>query len=263
MTNQNFLNLLMINMEILSFDKIQLNHEWRGENVNSPYTRIYMITKGIGYLCYGTEKLQMKEGYVYVVPARLPFSYYCEDGFSKIFFHISLQQPNGYDVFDRFNRCLFFLDPEGVASIKRCFEADSVKKIMEIKAYLHTVVCRCMLHEDEIKLSRYSEKVKAIQKVIEKNVSVNLTVEKIAKQLFISPATVHKIFRVEMGIPIGKYIDDYIMFIAEYEVRQGNLSIREISEKLEFCDQFYFSRCFSKNFGMSPMQYRKAQNYNQ
>lgn len=263
MTNQNFLNLSMINMDILTFDKIQLNHEWQAENINSPYTRIYIVTEGIGYLRYGTKKIQMEKGGVYVIPAGLPFSYGCEDGFSKIFFHISLQQPNGYDVFERFNRCLFFDDPYGVDTVKRCFEADSVTKIMEIKAYLHTIVCRCMLQEGDIKLSRYSEKVKKIQKIIEENLSVTLTVEKIAKQLFISPATVHKIFREEMGISVGKYIDDYIMFTAEYEVRQGTLPIREISEKLGFCDQFYFSRCFSKEFGLSPIQYRKKQNYNQ
>ena len=107
------------------------------------------------------------------------------------------------------------------------------------------------------------KKIAKIRAIIEKNPSIQLSVEKIANELFISPVTVHKIFKEEMGIPIGKYIDDYVMFNAEFEVRQGTLSIREISEKLGFCDQFYFSRRFSQKYGMSPMKYRKEQQYKQ
>ena len=37
----------------------------------------------------------------------------------------------------------------------------------------------------------------------------------------------------------------------------GNMSVGEISEKLGFCDQFYFSRRFKKRFGLSPREYVK------
>jgi YesN/AraC family two-component response regulator len=36
-----------------------------------------------------------------------------------------------------------------------------------------------------------------------------------------------------------------------------NLKIREIAEKLEFTNEFYFSRFFKKHSGMAPAQFRK------
>ncbi|MBQ4086911.1 MAG: helix-turn-helix transcriptional regulator [Clostridia bacterium] len=261
MTNQNFENLSMVNMEILTFDDIVLTPSWHAENVNSPFTRIYLVTDGVGYLRQGTTIMKMTAGNVYIIPAGISFSHSCEDGFSKIFFHISLKQPNGYDAFSQFDRCLSFADEEGVQLIRECFRADSVLKIMQIRSYLHALICRCLTQLGEMKISRYSDKLKKIQAVIEQNLSMNLTVEQIANELYISPVTVHKIFKEEMGIPIGKYIDDYVMFHTEFEVRQGTLSIREISEKYGFCDQFYFSRRFSQKYGMSPMRYRKEQQY--
>ena len=263
MTNQNFENLSLVNMEILTFDDIVLTPDWHAENVNSPFTRIYLVTDGVGYLRCNSEITKMTAGNVYIIPSGTPFSHSCENGFSKIFFHISLKQPNGYDAFSQFDRTLSFHDPEGIASIRQSFEADTVTKIIKIKAYLYDLVCRCLTLSDDLKVSHHSDKLKKILSVIEQNLSMQLSVEKIAEALYISPVTVHKIFKKEMGVPIGKYIDDYVMFQAEYEVRQGTLPLREISEKLGFCDQFYFSRRFTQKYGMAPLKYRKEQQYKQ
>ncbi|MBQ3219724.1 MAG: AraC family transcriptional regulator, partial [Clostridia bacterium] len=38
---------------------------------------------------------------------------------------------------------------------------------------------------------------------------------------------------------------------------QNKITIREISDRYNFYDQFYFSRCFKKRYGISPTEYRK------
>ena len=35
------------------------------------------------------------------------------------------------------------------------------------------------------------------------------------------------------------------------------MPVSEVSERLGFCDQFYFSRYFKKRCGESPLKYRK------
>ena len=89
------------------------------------------------------------------------------------------------------------------------------------------------------------------------NISADLSMEKIAKALSTSSEKLRKTFRSETGISIGKYIDNRVMHKAELMVREDRYSIKEISDILGFCDQFYFSRCFTRKFGISPRTYRK------
>ena len=132
---------------------------------------------------------------------------------------------------------------------------------METKHYLYSIICRCIEEINDIQIKNNSDLVIRTKDIIEKNLSINLTVNDIADKLFVSPSAVRKKFKEEMGISIGKYIDDSIMNAAENDVRNSNMSIHQISEKLGFCDQFYFSRRFSQKFGIAPMHYRKVQRY--
>ena len=261
MSNVNLKNLSLVDMDVLSFDYVELSTKWKAENICSPYTRIYMVTKGIGYLWDINGKIEMTAGNVYIIPAGHAISYCCEDDFCKIFSHISMRLPSGYDVFENFDRIICFEDREKISRLLDCVHINSVKKIMETKLYLYSVICRCIEDINDMPIKNNSELISKIKSIIEKNLSINLTVNDIADELFISPSAVRKKFKEEMGISIGKYIDDCIMNAAEYDVRNSNMSIHQISEKLGFCDQFYFSRRFSQKFGIAPMHYRRVQRY--
>ena len=88
MSNVDLKNLSLINMEILSFDYVELTKNWKTKNTCSPYTRIYIVTNGVGYLWDNKSKIKMTKGNVYIIPAGHYVSYGCEDDFCKIFFHI-------------------------------------------------------------------------------------------------------------------------------------------------------------------------------
>ncbi len=254
-------NLSKLNMDILVINDVSLNHSWRATDVRSSFTRVYMVTKGIGWLRFDSTSIKMTPGNTYLVPAGFKFSYDCEDGFSKVYFHISLPLPNGCDILDGLSKCIEFPFSHEAEIIARDPSADTVSKVIRIKSYLYSLVCKCMEFREDQDITNYSPYTTRIISYIEKNLSVNLTVEKIADALFTSASKIRKTFREDTGISIGKYIDDRIMFIAELEIQNKKLTINEISEKLGFCDQFYFSRCFSKKYGVSPIKYRKEQLY--
>ena len=106
----------------------------------------------------------------------------------------------------------------------------------------------------------YSPLVQSAINHINSNLTVNLSVETIAAALFVSPSKLQKKFKAETGVSIGKYIHERIMFTAERKLRQKNMTLKEISESLGFCDQFYFSRCFSQKYGVSPRTFRNRNN---
>ena len=222
-----------------------------------------MVTAGIGYLKYEDVEIKMVPGNIYVIPAGLRFSYWCEDGFCKVYFHISILLPNGYDLFESIHRCLCICDDKMVTSIALCWGSDAVKDILFMKAALHDIVYRCVVHMEQDASGAFSDQIVEVMEYIEANLSSSLRAEKIAAALHISIERLRKNFRQEMGIPIGKYIHNRLMNKAELEVRRGAFSVSEISDMLGFCDQFYFSRCFSEKYGMPPTKYRKKVNAKQ
>ena len=261
MEYQKLHGLSELNMNILQFDNVTLTSSWKAANVTSSFTRIYMVTQGVGWLKYGENVMRMTAGNVYIVPAGLTFSYSCEDGFSKMYFHLSVRQSCGYDIFHGLDQCIEIHDPEGIELTKSNFNCSTIVQMLQIKVYLYNLVCQCMKFKEDTEIKKYSCYITEAMEYIGKNLSANLKVKEIADALFTSPQKLRKCFYEETGILIGKYIDDLIMFTAECELQNNSLSIKDISELLGFCDQFYFSRCFTKKYGISPLKYRKTQIY--
>ena len=92
---------------------------------------------------------------------------------------------------------------------------------------------------------------------IRDNIRMNLQVKEIAQVLFVSESKLRKDFREETGMSLGKYIDNMIFLKAKQMLSDPALTIGQISQKLGFCDQFYFSRRFKENSRQTPSEYRK------
>jgi len=258
MNNLYLQRLKALNMDILEVDEIVLDDRWAADNVISPFTRIYMVTKGTGYLRFKTEDVTMTPGNIYIIPAGTKFSFRCEDGFSKIYFHITMLKPDGYDILENTREYFHFSDPKTVTRAKTVFPIDSVAKVIDCKTNLYYLISKCISELEDLNINTYSELVQNVIKYIDRNLSSKLSAEMIAEAFFISLPKLRKIFREETGISMGKYIHNSIIRVSEEYVRNSTLSIHEISDKLGFCDQFYFSRCFVQKYGMSPQQYRKV-----
>lgn len=250
-----------INMDILQTQWIRLSESWKAENLTSSFTRVYMVISGEGYLKYEDKHIQMLPGRVYVIPAGVSLSYGCIGHLEKLYFHLSLPHTNNLDLFMGVNKIFEFEDKDNIDMLMKVSEGDTAQSVMKTKAYLYSLISKCFDESKDIKLRKYSEYVTEILSYVEGNLSAGLTVDKIAEELFTSPAKIRKKFLDETGTTIGKYIDERIMFMAELEVRAGKKSIKEISDELGFCDQFYFSRCYSRKYGISPMRYRKDSHY--
>ena len=92
---------------------------------------------------------------------------------------------------------------------------------------------------------------------MQNNITVQLSGEQIANAVGISPSSLHKRFKAETGMSLGAYQDDLIFNRAKQLLAQRQLSIKEVSQQLGFCDQYYFSRRFKAKTGVTPSNYRK------
>ena len=249
--------LTRLNMEILDYRYAQLDARWNAADISSPFSRVYLVTEGTGYLRCGDRVITMTPGNIYVVPAGLRFSYWCDGSFQKVYFHISVPLPSGYDLLEDIGTCVSFPAPETVAFVEEKLHSEQLADIMRIKAELYGILSRCLEGDTQQISGTYSEAVAGAMAYIQENLSAALDTDSVAKALGVSAEKLRKTFRTEVGVPVGKYIRDRVLNRAELEIRRGEFSVKEISERLGFSDQFYFSRCFSDKFGLSPVKYRK------
>ena len=236
-----------------------LDSKWKHKNLRAAFTRIYIPLAGEGEITVDGTTIPLTVGNIYVIPAGLSFSCDCPQYMEKIYVHLVLTQPDGSDLFWGIHSCIVLPDQGNWANqAKELYEANDLISALHFKLLLHQIVCEALSctppHTNE--LPSYSPHTKAALHYIGKHLSASLTIQEIAAALFISKNLLQKQFKEDLKKPIGQYIDERIMARAEQYLLADQLSIKDISEMLGFCDQFYFSRKFNQAHGISPLRFR-------
>ena len=81
--------------------------------------------------------------------------------------------------------------------------------------------------------------------------------KELAKRMNVHEDYMAKLFKLFVGMKPSEYIGVTRHHLARQLLRESNLSIEKIGEKVGYADPHYFSRIFSKQEGMSPREYRK------
>lgn len=233
---------------------------WHATELSPPYTRLYYILDGVGEVETQQGPLHLTTGMLYMLPVGYSFSYHCTDRMHQLYFHIHLTNPYGADLLRGIDRIL--AKPISTAYMKQLLtllQTDSVVSRGYLKALLQADVFSLLSNDQiDIQSKQLSEVVQKTLVFITENLSATLTAKAISDKFYMSPTTVSHKFKAEMGISLGKYIDDLVMHRAELLLINTNIPLSGISEELGFCDQFYFSRRFKKKYSISPLKYRKA-----
>lgn len=85
-----------------------------------------------------------------------------------------------------------------------------------------------------------------------------LDVKFIAENMAMSRSALNTKLKLLINTSIGDYINKFKMIKAVQFLADKNLSIQEVSEKLGFSQQRYFSTVFKKTYGTTPSQYRNS-----
>jgi len=84
----------------------------------------------------------------------------------------------------------------------------------------------------------------------------DLSLSSIAAEVNVSSVYLSALFKKMNGINITETITDIRMEAAENLLRNSQMTIKEISEKVGYANPFYFSACFKKKIGRTPTKYR-------
>lgn len=97
-----------------------------------------------------------------------------------------------------------------------------------------------------------------IAEFLEQNVYNSITLNDVCDKFFIRKSQLSVIFKEYSGKSPMKYFSDLKIFEAKKLLRDDELTVSEISEKLNFSCIHSFSRAFKKSTGFSPMDYKKS-----
>ena len=89
------------------------------------------------------------------------------------------------------------------------------------------------------------------------NVLRDVTVKELAAYCCVCPRQLSRIFKRDEGVTVAEYIRKERYLHIERMLATSSLSLREISEKMNFNNEYYFNSFFRKYSGMSPGNYRK------
>lgn len=226
-----------------------------------PMSRLYYSLTGGGVLEYGDTSINVVPGKVYLVPANFKFGYTVgANGWEKLFVHFVIQRSDGYDLLSDISKIYEYdYGIEETRELIKMYNSNDTRRSFAFKCRIYETVSAILTKEKFVPKSdiAYSTLIQSTIDYVRNNLSIKLSISQIAAEFFISESLLSKRFRDECGITLGKYIDDLVFFSAQNMLIGTNLSISQISEKLGFCDQFYFSRRFRQFAGISPRYYRK------
>ena len=99
--------------------------------------------------------------------------------------------------------------------------------------------------------------VEASLKYIKDNLTENLTLEKVAKSVSLSPIHFHNTFKASVGKTLHDYIEEQRIKKSINLLLTTNYSLTRIALECGFSSQSYFSYAFKKRMNKTPREYVK------
>lgn len=98
--------------------------------------------------------------------------------------------------------------------------------------------------------------IQKAQEYIQENYRYSdLSVEKVASEIFFSPSYLTLLFKKELGMTINDYIIKVRMLEAKNLIEHGDIKLSKVAEMVGYSDISYFSKSFKKFFGVPPSEF--------
>lgn len=104
------------------------------------------------------------------------------------------------------------------------------------------------------------EIAKRVQEIITSDLKKHHSIREMAEQFSVGETSIKKYFHGVFGQHISVYLRELRMNTAAKMLEEGNLSVSEIAAAVGYMNQSKFASVFKKQFGMSPLEYKRMTN---
>lgn len=128
----------------------------------------------------------------------------------------------------------------------------------EVREWLTEVVVATAAHIHQKRSRKNAKVVESIIRILEQHYDGAITIEELARQVYLTPNYISNIFKESVGESIIDYLTKVRMKHAARMLQDETTKIYEIAEKTGYNSTSYFSVVFKGMYGMSPKDYRDS-----
>jgi len=93
---------------------------------------------------------------------------------------------------------------------------------------------------------------------IERNISLDISVNTLCREFYVSSSTLYRIFRQKFGVSPKDFILKQKIEVAKKMILDDDVSMSAVALALSFYDSHHFLKTFKKHEGIFPAEYRAA-----
>ena len=223
-----------------------------------------------GHQCYeiGNKNHKVKGGNLIIVPPKLRHTVTetAEDT-KKISVAFSFQDNSPYfNVFKSAGKCIVSKIPAGIENCIKCVLEETknrtnLSKIIIQNRTFEIIVAllrMCGLTEEshQTEVSGEDVRLSMAKQYIKDNIEFNPKLQEVAAYCYIGIKQLTRLFKFFENTTPALYIQNQKFKHIEKLLTQTDLSLKEISEKMNFSSEYHFNSFFKKIAGTPPGEYR-------
>ncbi len=137
--------------------------------------------------------------------------------------------------------------------VKPVGDREAHRVLKQLKVQLSGGDAACYVPQSETNQDLF----KKILVYIDDNILSGLTLGEVADKHFITKNYLCILFKKHLDTTFSSYVNKIKITQAVEMIKSSDNSLEWISQKLDFCDYYYFSKVFKKFVGLSPKSYKK------
>lgn len=129
----------------------------------------------------------------------------------------------------------------------------------EMYNFIDEIIRKCIRLFSKLNVMQNDTIINKVKEYINNNYSEDLSLERIAEYVYLSPGYLSTLFKVETGITVFDYLTNLRMEKAKEFLLTTNIKIQDIAIKVGYNSSQSFIRYFKKYYNITPNQFRKKQ----
>lgn len=252
---------------IIAGERSVLGKEWSRGNGSEPYSRLYYVESGSGFLQHHGRRFDLRGGNMYLIPAHTELSFGCYGKIVISWLHFTSHLRNGAELFEVAS-CPYEIEPDERMFVRGIFkriflflESDSPCAGFEVRACLLLLLSNFLKHSDAGVKTVSHDKFRRFVPVInyiQANVSQRVSVPKMASIMKMAPESFSRAFSKCFNTSPAEYARRRKIGMARSLLAESDRKLADIAGELGFTDAFHLSKTFRKYSGMSPSEFRKS-----